>query len=101
MKRLLAALILCWFAASPAAAAAQAAKDDGVAALLRKVEQALQSGDVSRYLDLLSPTASRERARIFAAALAGTGVTRAVVRERDRTNLFGTLPGDGYRLLVE
>jgi hypothetical protein len=28
-------------------------------------------------------------------------VTRAVVRERARSNLAGTLPGEGYRLLVE
>ena len=29
------------------------------------------------------------------------GVTRAVVRERDRVPLDGALPGDGYRLIVE
>jgi hypothetical protein len=85
----------------PAAAASQPAREDGVTALLRRVEQALQAGDVSRYLELLSSTAVRERARIFAATVIGDGVTRAAVRERDRTQLFGTLPGDGYRLLLE
>ena len=29
------------------------------------------------------------------------GITRAVIRERDRAPLEGTLPGDGYRLMVE
>jgi hypothetical protein len=101
MKRLLAGIIICWLAASSAAAAPQAAKDEGVSALLRKVELALQSGDPSRYLELISPTAARDRARIFSVTIAGTGVSRAVVRERDRVQLFGTLPGDGYRLLVE
>jgi hypothetical protein len=100
MSRLLAGLLVCWLAVTPAAAS-QPAKDDGVAALLRKIEQALQSGAVPRYLELLSSMAVRERARIFAATVIGDGVTRAAIRERDRTQLFGTLPGDGYRLLLE
>ncbi|MBP1604028.1 MAG: pepN 3, partial [Acidobacteria bacterium] len=92
---------MCWLAVPPALAASQPAKDDAVPAFLRKVEQALQSGDISRYLELLSSTAVRERARIFAATVIGDGVARAAIRERDRTPLFGTLPGDGYRLLLE
>ena len=101
MTRLLAGLLVCWLAVPPALAASQPAKDDAVPAFLRKVEQALQSGDISRYLELLSSTAVRERARIFAATVIGDGVARAAIRERDRTPLFGTLPGDGYRLLLE
>jgi hypothetical protein len=101
MTRLLASLLVCWLAVTPAAAASQPAKEDGVTGLLRKVEDALQSGDVSAYLGLLSSTAVRERARIFAETVMGDGATRAVIREEDRTQLFGTLPGDGYRLLLE
>jgi len=101
MTRFLVSFVWFWLAATPALAAPPPPRADGVAVLLQKVERALESGEISRYLDLLSLTADRERARIFAATIAGTGVTRAVVRERDRVHLFGTLPGDGFQLLVE
>ena len=101
MKPLLAGFVVCWLAATPAFAVPQPAKADGIAALLRKVEGALQSGEVSRYLDLLSPSADRERAGIFAASVVAAGVSRVSARERDRAPLFGTLPGNGYQLMVE
>jgi hypothetical protein len=101
MTRFLTSLLVCWLAVTPAAAAPQPARDDGVAGLLRKIEQVLQSGDVSAYLGLLSSTAVRERAQIFAETMIREGATRAVIREQDRTQLFGSLPGDGYRLLLE
>ena len=101
MKLAPACLICCWLAANPAIAAAQPARVDGVATLLRKLEGAVQSGQASRYLTLLSSSADRERAVIFAETVVASPVARAVVRERDRAPLFGTLPGDGYQLLVE
>ncbi len=101
MKPLVAGLIVCWLAATPAMAAPQPAKADGIVTLLRRVESALQSGEASRYLELLSPVADRERAEIFAASVLAAGVSRVSARERDRAPLFGTLPGDGYQLMVE
>jgi hypothetical protein len=72
-----------------------------VAALLHRLEAALMTGTPDAYLDLLSATANRDRCLDFARATVVPGVTRAVVKERDRTDLLGTLPGEGYRLLVE
>lgn len=79
----------------------QVSRTDGIAALLQKVERSLESGQPSRYMELLSGGADRDRALVFAQVVIVPGITRAVVRERDREPLFGALPGDGYRLLVE
>ena len=46
-------------------------------------------------------TSSGPGSRDVSRALIGPGITRAVLRERDRAPLDGTLPGDGYRLMVE
>jgi hypothetical protein len=74
---------------------------DGVMRLLLKVEQVMQAGRPEAYMDLLSAVASRDLARKAADELVSPGITRAVVRERDRSPLEGTLPGDGWRLMVE
>jgi hypothetical protein len=78
-----------------------AALEDGVNGLLRRLERLLEAGDPAGYLALLSSTASERRAREFADTAFAPGVTRAVIRERDRTDLAGTLPGNGYRLLLD
>jgi hypothetical protein len=85
----------------PTATAPQVPERDGVAALVARLEEVLLSGQQERYLDLLSASADREAAASFADSVFLPGATRVAVRERDRTDLVGTLPGDGYRLLVE
>ncbi len=55
----------------------------------------------ARWLDLLSPAADRDQALEFFDAMVPQGITRVVVKERDRAALQGTLPGEGYRLVVE
>jgi hypothetical protein len=87
--------------ASPSSAQTVAQGPDPVAALLTRLEQALMDGSPSRYFDLLSPSADRQAAGEFALAAFTPGVTRVVVRERDRMSLQGTLPGQGHALLVE
>ena len=74
---------------------------DPVAALLAKLEVVLREGQPERYLDLLAASADRAAGADFARTVVVPGVTRAVVKERDRADLPGTLPGDGYRLMVE
>ena len=74
---------------------------DGIVRLLLKVEQVMQAGNPDAYLDLLSVVANRGLAAESARTLISPGITRAVIRERDRGPLEGTLPGDGYRLMVE
>lgn len=74
---------------------------DPVAALLARLEVVLREGPPERYLDLLAVSADRASCLAFAQSVIVPGITRAVVRERDRIALPGTLPGDGYRLQVE
>jgi hypothetical protein len=87
--------------ASEARAQAPPPDGNGVATLLGRLEKALQAGDPLAFDPLISPVASAEPLRAFAQELITPGTTRAVVRERDRGDLQGTLPGDGYRLVVD
>jgi hypothetical protein len=100
MNRILAAIVLL-LGLGGQAAAQTAQPSDPVVALLTRLEQVMREGPADRYLDLLSPAANRDLAAQFAPSVVVPGVTRAVVRERGRTDLPGTLPGQGYRLLVE
>jgi hypothetical protein len=92
------AALVC-LAGEPAGQSTQAV--DPIAALLGRIEAAVLAGTPDRYLDLLSTLADRPAAASFLTAVATPGLTRVVIRERDRVDLAGTLPGDGYRLLVE
>jgi hypothetical protein len=74
---------------------------DGVAQLLVRLEQALQSGRPDSYTLLLAPQADRSLASAFAASVVRAGVTRVAVRERDRVALQGSPPGEGFGLTVE
>lgn len=94
-------LVLAQHGGSRTCAAQSPPQVDGVARLLLRIEQLMQAGDPAAYLDLLSAVASREFAAGASRELIVPGITRAVIRERDRTPLEGTLPGDGYRLMVE
>jgi hypothetical protein len=80
---------------------ARAQENDGVAALLARLEQVAKSGDGAAYLALLTTGANRERAVDFCGSEIQPGATRAVVKERDRESLRGTLAGNGYRLMVD
>ena len=74
---------------------------DGVALLLLKLEETIAAGLPDAYFDLLSQRAIPQRAAEAAQSLIDPGITRAVVRERGRAPLDGTLQGDGYRLMLE
>jgi hypothetical protein len=87
--------------ASGARGQTPAPEADGVAVLLGRIEKGLQGGDPQALEILFSPSAATEPLRTFATDLVTRGTTRAVVRERDRAALEGTLPGDGFRLVVD
>src|SRR5688500_11081189 len=70
-------------------------------AFLQALETSISTMDRARWIDLLSPTADRDQAREFFDATVPQGITRVVVKERDRSALMGTLPGEGYQLVVE
>ena len=74
---------------------------NGVALLLRRLERVVQAGDTAAYLSLLTESADRTRAQNFGGTEIMPGATRAVVQERDRQPLPGTLPDNGYSLLVD
>ena len=77
-----------------------AARHD-VRELLQQLEQAVQSGVTGRYLSLVADAADSTTARNFADAEIQPGATRVSLQERDREPLRGTLPGNGYSLLVD
>jgi hypothetical protein len=68
---------------------------------LQSLEASISTMDRSRWLELLSSTADRDQAVEFFDSMVPRGITRVVVKERDRSALQGALPGEGYRLVVE
>ena len=79
----------------------RAQADEGVRLLLLRVERIVQAGDAAAYIAALANSADRGRARDFVDTELSPGANRAVVQERDRQPLSGTLPGNGYRLMVD
>jgi hypothetical protein len=76
-------------------------EDLTIHAFLQAVETSISTMDRARWTALLSPTADKDQALEFFDAMVPQGVTRVVVKERDRSALQGTLPGEGFRLMVE
>src|SRR5262249_40693958 len=74
---------------------------DGVRLLLARLERVLQAGDGPAFLAALADSADRDRALWFIGSELIPGSTRAVIQERDRQPLAGTLPGNGFRLIVD
>jgi hypothetical protein len=74
---------------------------DGVRLFLLEIERIAQTGDGAAYMAALATSADRSRARDFVGSELLPGAHRAVVQERDRAPLAGTLPGSGYRLIVD
>jgi hypothetical protein len=101
------ALVLCFAVMLAVPAGAQPATEPqdpeelSIQAFLEAVETAVSTMDRTRWSDLLSVNADRERALEFFEAMVPQGITRVVMKERDRSALAGTLPGEGYRLVTE
>ncbi|MBY0492911.1 MAG: hypothetical protein K2Y23_01730 [Cyanobacteria bacterium] len=76
-------------------------EDISIQNFLQAVETSISTMDRARWTDLLSSTADKDQALEFFEAMVPQGITRVVVKERDRSALQGTLPGEGYRLVVE
>ncbi len=99
-------LVLIVFCATPAFAGqvparAQDAEELSLQAFIEAVETAISTMDRSRWIELLSPIADREQSLQFYDAMVPQGITRVVIKERDRAPLPGALPGEGYRLVLE
>jgi hypothetical protein len=76
-------------------------EDAQIQAFLQSVETAVSTMDRARWMELLSASANRDEAGEFFSSMVPKGITRAVVKERDRAPLAGTLPGEGFRLIAE
>jgi hypothetical protein len=76
-------------------------EDLSILSFLEAIENAISTSDREKWLALLSDRADRDQAIEFFDAMVPQSVTRAVVKERDRSALMGTLPGEGYRLITE
>lgn len=74
---------------------------DAIAATLRGIELLVRNADTPGFLALLTDGADRDRARAFASTELEPGASRVVIQERDRQPLAGTLPGNGYRLILD
>lgn len=70
-------------------------------AFLEAVQTSISTMDRKRWLELQSTTADQDSATEFFDAMVPQGITRVVVKERDRAALQGSLPGEGYLLVVE
>src|SRR6476661_11272402 len=100
-------LLVFLLALSTPAFAGQAAvrapddEDLTLQAFLQDVETAISTSDRQRWTDLLSGSANRDESLQFFDEMVPQGITRVIVKERDRSALQGTLPGEGFRLVVE
>ena len=79
----------------------QGVSSDGVLALLARLEGVVLGGDVAAYRALLADSADQENAARFVEVELAPGMTRAVIQERDRGPLAGTLDGNGYGVVVD
>lgn len=97
--RLLPLLACAWIWAIPISA--QTVEPDPVTPLVRKVEQALNKADSSALSALFASQVPAAVVDTFIGDLIIKGGVRATVRERERMQLEGAPPGDGYSLVVE
>jgi hypothetical protein len=80
----------------------EAASADGITQLLYHLEQLLQQNNRDEFPSLLStPDITGAEAEQATDDLFSYETIRAAVKERDRIPLEGSLPGDGYSVVVE
>src|SRR5690349_11989466 len=77
------------------------AAPDGVTLLLDRLETLLQQGNQDAFFSLVDSSADRDQVAQFSVDLFVPGALRVTVNERDRVALENSLPGNGYRLVVE
>ena len=98
MRWLLVLACVCGWA-SPSFA--QAPEADPVAPLLRRFEQALNQERRPTLTGMFSPDVPTSQVDLYIGSLLMPGAVKATLRLRDRSQLEGAPPGDGYSLVVE
>jgi len=82
-------------------ASAQPREPDPVTTLVLRLEQALNQGDRAAIGSMFATEVPPQEVERYIDDLLITGVVKITVRERDRSQLEGAPPGDGYTLVVE
>ncbi len=95
------ALVLLAIGLSPTAAQTPSDDDRTIAAFLERLEEVLTAGDPAAFVRLTAEGPQRADVVRFAENHLAPGVTRTVMRERDRTSLAGVPPPGGVRLLMD
>ena len=95
------ALVVSWAPVSAQPVDAPSAEDISIQAFLQALEASVSAMDRQRWTDLVSTSADRDDAMAFFDSAVPEGVSRAVVKERDRAPLAGAQPGEGFRLITE
>jgi hypothetical protein len=94
-------LVLACVAGWTSSSWAQTAEPDPVAPLLRSFEQALNRGDRTALTALFSSAVPSSQIDLYLGSLLMPGAVKSTLRLRDRSQLEGAPPGDGYSLVVE
>src|SRR5262245_61564683 len=95
-------LFLALCSSSPAYAQSVPDEEDlSVQAFLKALETSVAAMDRAQWTALLSPSIDPNPALEFFDAMVPQGITRVVLKERDRSSLQGTLPGEGFRMILE
>lgn len=94
-------LLLAWACVWAAAASAQTPDPDPVTPLLNRFAQGLNSADRASVAALFSDDVPDDEVQQYIDNLLMPGAVKTTVRERDRMQLEGAPPGDGYSLVVE
>src|SRR5262245_60755803 len=98
MRWLLVLACVCGWASS---SSAQTTEADPVTPLLRQFEQALNQNDRPALTGMFSPSVETAKVDLYLGTLLMPGAVKTTVRLRDRSQLEGAPPGDGYSLVVE
>jgi hypothetical protein len=98
---LLLALISSTAFAQQASPRALDPEDLSIQNFLQALETSISTTSRQGWIDLVSTSADRDKALEFFEAMVPQGITRVVVKERDRSPLQGALPGEGFRLVIE
>src|SRR5262245_23737759 len=103
MRFVLLLLIVALSSSAFAQQPSRAVDDEDLSVLnfLQAVETAIAKADSVKWVELLSSSADHDAAVEFFTNMVPDHSTRVVVKERDRSPLEGTLPGEGFRLIVE
>src|SRR6266545_3269480 len=94
-------LLACISVCASASYAQAPPPPDGIAQLLARIQQTLESHDEDALRLLIDISATSPESADFVNDLISPDIQRVVIHERDRVPLESAPRGDGYRLIIE